>query len=61
EFPGAPILVAENKSDLKRRTSPHYKISCASGEGIPELLEACVKAVPLDKYQELFSEDATRS
>ncbi|MBI2078874.1 MAG: 50S ribosome-binding GTPase [Euryarchaeota archaeon] len=61
EFPGAPILVAENKSDLKRRKSPHHKISCATGEGIPELLEACVKAVPADKYQEIFPEDAGRS
>lgn len=61
EFPGAPVIVVENKVDLRRRASPHLKISCETGEGIQRLFDAVVKAVPADKYQELLSGGEARS
>lgn len=58
EFPGAPILVVENKSDLARSRSDHIKVSCETGEGIDDLKKAIVAAVPEDKYQDLFEDEA---
>jgi nucleolar GTP-binding protein len=57
EFPGAPILVVENKLDMIRTKSLHLKISCETGDGIPELKKAIVAAIPEDKYQDLFADE----
>lgn len=61
EFPGAPMLVVENKSDLKARASGNLPISCETGDGIAELRRRIVDAVPIDKYQDLIAGDAARS
>ena len=36
-FADVPFLIVENKSDLKTTSSANWKISCETGEGIPEL------------------------
>lgn len=40
QHPARRFVVVENKADLVRSSSPYLKISCATGEGIPELLSA---------------------
>lgn len=61
EFPGAPLLVVENKADLQARRGKNLRISCTTGEGLPELKQRIVEAAPPDKYQDVFSEDPERS
>jgi len=36
-FADVPFLVVENKSDMMKTTTGNWKISCTTGEGIPEL------------------------
>lgn len=38
-FSDVPFLIVENKSDLKKTDSTNRKISCETGDGIPELKE----------------------
>lgn len=61
EFEGIPLLVAENKADLRKTSSPNLKISCETGEGISELKKLIVEAVPVDKYQSLITDELGRS
>ncbi len=39
-YPTRKFVVAENKVDLLRTDSPNLKISCTTGEGLPELTQA---------------------
>jgi nucleolar GTP-binding protein len=61
EFPGAPVLVVENKSDLRKGRSEYLKVSCETGEGLAALKQAIMTAVPEDKYQDLFADETPRS
>ena len=36
-FSDVPLLVVENKVDLKKTNSSHLKISCKNGDGIDKL------------------------
>ena len=36
-FNDVPFLIVENKSDVKTTGTTHWKISCETGQGIPEL------------------------
>lgn len=56
DFPNVPLLVAENKVDLRRSETNHLKISCETGEGIAELKKRVIDNVPIDKYQGLLDE-----
>jgi nucleolar GTP-binding protein len=56
DFPNVPMLVAENKVDLLRSKTKNVKISCETGEGIPELKKLVVQNVPVDKYQGFLDE-----
>ncbi|NIA09909.1 MAG: GTPase [Nitrospiraceae bacterium] len=42
-----PIILVENKSDIYRSDNKCLKISCESGEGIPELKEEIIKNLGL--------------
>lgn len=42
-FADVPFLVVENKSDMKKTSSVNWKISCTTGEGIPELKAEVIK------------------
>jgi nucleolar GTP-binding protein len=60
DFPNVPMIVAENKADLKRSNSSHLKISCETGDGIPELKKAIVAMVPADKYAAFIDESTAQ-
>ncbi len=61
DFPNVPMLIAENKVDLKRVPSAYLKISCQTGEGIPEIKKLIIETVPVDKYQSFVDEEAART
>jgi len=61
DFPNVPMLIAENKVDLKRVPSDFLKISCQTGEGIPEIKKLIIETVPVDKYQSFVDEEAART
>lgn len=58
EFGGIPLLVVENKSDLRRSKSDRLKVSCETGAGLQDLRRRIVELVPKDKYQGLLGDEA---
>lgn len=61
EFRDVPLLVVENKSDLRRTRSDRLKVSCETGAGLKDLRLRIVALVPADKYQDLLADEALRS
>lgn len=61
EFAGIPFVVIENKADLRKTGGGNLAVSCETGEGIAELKQRIVEAVPVDKYQALLSEGLERT
>lgn len=54
EFPSLPLLVVENKVDLKKRRTEQLQVSTVTGDGLGELKRALVALVPPDRYEDLL-------
>lgn len=61
EFEGIPTIVVETKSDLRKRKGDALKVSSLTGEGVTQLRDAILRAIPEDKYQDLFADELERS
>ena len=45
EFEKKPIIVVENKADIKKSKSNNFNISCESQEGIDELTDEILRLI----------------
>ena len=48
EFEGVPIMVVENKADIKRGDSGNLQVSAETGEGVEEMRARAVEMVTTD-------------